>query len=223
MTYNCITCGFTGKDNYDLKRHNETKKHMEAISFTTSEEEVEDFRNWSNEETNKYIINHKWFIKADPVMADYKRKQARFREILDKLENNKLVKSPSEKQRQIQKIKDEYPDVESDEDEDEDIQNERLRRIEALDYSLSQNEIENLIIEKDTLLLFLCERQKDGCHLRHVALREKIRDKMIAFLNNKDKQKRLDEMKEQDNIEKLEKQKLELELKIKLLELKMKK
>lgn len=225
MTFDCIACGFTGKDKYALDRHNETKKHLDNVgrSITDDDDEILDIRKMDEKEASKYIINHKWFIKADPAMAAYRNKLKEFGEVHNKLENNIKIRTPSEKQKLVQQIKDEYRDVDTDEDEDEDIQNERLRRIASLDYNLPEEEVDRLVLQREQIQWYLYEHTKEGCHFRHVALKEKIRDKMINHLNAKDKLKRLDEVKEQENFNKLERQKMELELKIKLLELKMKK
>ena len=217
MTIDCVACDFKGRDATDYSRHLVSIKH---ITNCPVEDVVVDFRKWSTEDANKYIKEHEWFIKADPIMAGFRQKERRFREILDILESSKSTRTLNEKEKAKKAIQEEYSD---NEDEDEDTQNERIRKIEALDYNIPFDELEKLILEKEELLLYICDHQKDGCADRHIKLREKIRDKMLTHLAAVDKKNLLDEQKESDSLEKMELQKQELELKIQLLTLNMKK
>jgi hypothetical protein len=217
MTIDCLVCDFKARDATDYSRHLVSLKHL---TNCPSEEVVLDFRQWTSDETNKYIKEHEWFIKADPIMAGFRQKEKRFKEILDILQTSKSTLTPKQKEDYKKAIQSEYSD---NEDETEEVQNERIRRIEALDYSISKDELEKLIIEKDELLQYICDHQKDGCADRHIKLREKIKDKMLSHLAAIDKKRCLDAEKENDTLEKLELQKQELDLKIQLLTLNMKK
>ena len=216
--YDCSICNFKGRDATDYDRHLASLKHLK--NCPKADEEVKDIRLMNEIQTREYIKTHKWFIDADTEMADYRAKEARYIEIDYILENSKSTKTITQIEQETKAIQDEYSD---NEDESEEIMSERLRRIEALKYNYSKDELEKLIMEKDDLLHYLNDpfHQKKGSSERHSKLREKIRTKMIDHLEAIDKKKRMEEMKEADSIEKLERQKQELELKIKLLELNM--
>jgi hypothetical protein len=216
--YDCSICNFKGRDNNDLTRHNESQKHLSNCPKVG--EEVKDIRLMNEIQTREYIKKHKWFIEADPEMADYRQKEDRYNQVRDILENSKSTKTITQIEEETKAIQDEYSD---NEDESEESMSERLRRIDALNYNYSKDELDKLIIEKDDLLHYLNDsfHQKKGSFERHAKLREKIRTKMMDHLEAVDKKKQMDEMKEADSLEKLERQKQELELKIKLLELNM--
>jgi hypothetical protein len=182
--YECLTCNYTGKDNYDLQKHFKTIKHLEAVGEADDmETEVQDIRLMEEEEARKYIHAHKYFDDANLGIADHKRKLKQFGRWMEQRKAF-ATKTPTQIQIDKQKIMDEYPDVE---DEDESIVEERTHRLNMAEYSGSSQELNDLTFKIDMFMSRQEGNRKYWYTPALLAAEAIARDRMLKELKRKDK------------------------------------
>lgn len=202
MTFSCIECGFEGKDKYALDRHNETEKHKEKIGVKLIDNlELQDIRKMNDDERRTYIRRHRYFkVEHSPQIADHYRKSERFLYIMDLLNKNPSKLSPKEMAQRKQEIRDEYPD---------DYEGDEIKeRIERLEYDLDN--LDELIAEKDMLMIYFTTIGMKVTSAKALAdAEEAVRKRMLIELESVNVANAKNQRKQ-----------AELELKIKLLQLK---
>jgi len=202
MAFVCLDCAFKGKDKYALDRHCDTDKHKEIVGKKLIDNlELSDIRLMNDDESKRYIYRHRYFrVEYCPRLAEHFKKMDRWNYIQKLLQENPSKLSPKEMALRKQEIKDEYPeDYEGDECKN---------RVEQLEYDLEN--IQELIDEKDCLLLYFTNEGMKITSRQALAIAEDtVRKRMLAELESVGIAKA-----------KNDKKKAELELKIKLLELK---
>lgn len=212
--FSCSVCGFKGKDTFDLNRHNETEKHKLNLGMKLDIQELKDIRLMDDDERKKYIHSHRYFREEySPQLADFFKKQDRFRYIIKVLHENPSKLTPKQMERRIKEIKDQYPD---------DYEgNEIIERLDRLQYANDIDNLDELIAEKDRFMIYFTGMGMNVASPKALAQAEMaVKKRMILELESFEKAKLLLEEKTAKEMAKTTKQKAELELKIKLLELK---
>lgn len=201
MSFNCVLCGFEGKDKYALDRHNETDKHMENLGISIADKlELKDIRLMNDDERRTYIRRHRYFkVEHSPQLADHFKKSERFKYIKNLLNSNPTKLSLKQMELRKQEIRDEYPD---------DYEGDEIKeRIEMLEYDLDN--LEEFIAEKDILMLYFTGPGMKIASAKALGDAEEcVRKRMMLEFDSVNIAK-----------SKQDKKKAELELKIKLLEL----
>jgi len=185
MTYDCLTCNYSGKDNYDLQKHFKTSKHLEAVGEGDDfETDLQDIRKMEEDEARKYIHAHKYFDDANLGIADHKRKLKQFGRWLKEREAF-ATKTPTQIQIDKKKITDEYPDVDG--EEDSSIVEERQQRLKLAEYAGSSQELNDLTFKID-MFMSRQEGNRKFWQIPALLAAEAIaRDRMITELKRKDK------------------------------------
>jgi hypothetical protein len=182
--YECPTCNIKCRDATDYARHLESNKHLQNVGeVEDNETEVQDIRKMDEDEARKYIHAHKYFDDANLGIADHKRKLKQFGRWLKEREAF-ATKTPAQIQIDKQKIRDDYPD---DENEDQSLQDERFERLKMAEYAGSSQELNDLTFKID---MFMSRQESNRKFWQTPALlaAEAIaRDRMITELKRKDK------------------------------------
>jgi hypothetical protein len=221
MDFNCVVCGFKGKDKSAIDRHNETDKHMENLGMKlVNNLELKDIRKMTTEEVKNYIENHKYFQEYNPLITKFFIKKNRSI-ILNKILEDAGIGIPAGKYSvpfnmtnliKKQEISEEYS---TDDDSDE-----KYERMNAVDYSNDEiKKVHEEFIEWQNWWLFSHEGRKANASLG--AAKQAVKNRMIMELEATEKAKLLLEQKSAKDSAKLNKQLALLELKKKEMEIKM--
>jgi len=215
-------CNFTGKDNYDLERHMKTIKHLEKVSMSITDE-LKDPRLMTKEEEKEYLFNHPYFRQKDGELykATLIEKDHLKATLLKAQWKPKSVKQLTI---DLKKIDEEYG-LASDEELEEtsEAYHERWKRRELAEKIGSYEELKEIQNVIDIYNSNLCKHVKIYNDPRIQKVKEFVRAKIIAELEAKKAAEEAIKRQAEIEADKLDRIKKEIELKMAMAMLKMKK
>jgi len=222
-SYACVTCKFNGKDNYDLERHMKTSKHLENIKINLSTE-LKDIRLMTQAEETEYIFHHPYYREKDGELYTTKLLENEFNKNMDVKRNWKL-KSSKQIGLDRKKIDEEYGLGSDDEIEDETSESymERQQKLKTVEFEGSYEELNKTQDEIDMYMSNMPKHSKILNPERQRKVKDFVRHRITTELEAKEAAE--EAIKKQAEIEaaKLDRMKREIELKMEMAMLKMKK
>jgi hypothetical protein len=221
-SYACVTCKYSGKDNYDLERHMKTSKHLENVKINLSTE-LKDIRLMTKAEEDEYIFNHPYYREKDGELYKAKLIEKEYHKAI-LLKEQWKPKSVKQLTIDLKKIDEEYG-LASDEELEETSEafEERWQRRQLAVNEGSYDELKKIqdVIDIYNSNLFKHVKIYNDVRIRKV--KDAVRYRITAELEAK--QAAEEAIKRQAEIEaaKLDRMKRELELKMEMAMLKMKK
>jgi hypothetical protein len=222
MPFDCPICGKDCRDNYNLERHMK-RNHIGDSASGGSSTELKDIRLMLQAEEDEYIFNHPYYREKDGDLYTTKLLENEMRKNYI-LKSNWKLKSGKQIGIDKKKIDEEYG-LRSDEELDETSEsyNERYKKLLVVEYEGSYQELNKIQDEMEIYTANLPKYSKILHPERQRKVKDFVRTRIINELEAKDAAE--EAIKKQVELEaaKLDRMRREMELKMEMAMLKMKK
>jgi len=219
MPFDCPICGKDCRDNYNLERHMK-RNHIGGSASGGSSTELKDIRLMLQAEEDEYIFNHPYYREKDGELYDTELLKNEFNKHMD-LKRNWKLKSVKQIGIDRKQLDEEY-NIDSD-DETSVSAMERYQKLKTLEYEGSYEELNKIQDEIDMYMSNAAQYNKVLTKDRIRKAKDFVRTKMINELEAKEAAEEAIKKKAELEAAKLDKMKREMELKMEMAMLKMKK